>query len=336
MLTKQIKVMKQIFKIILLCFVLNFANAQTDISSVEYYFDTDPGIGNGTIIDINPDSEIINQNFSIPTTGLPVGNHQLFVRVIKTNGTASLYDSKPFLVQPNNTNSYDIVEAEYFVDTDPGIGNGTIVDVADVANLNTNLSVVTTGLSVGTHHLFVRVKNANNKWSLYDGKPFLVQPDNTNTSNIVEAEYFIDVDPGTGNGTSMTVSGANVDTVVPITTQNTLPDGQHILFVRVKNANNKWSLYARSPFESSGALGNDSFEISKITVYPNPTADFIHLEIPDNNQLKGIKMFDYNGKQVLNTSESGKTIDISNFASGTYILLLETEKGNLTKKIIKN
>lgn len=324
-----------LFKSILLFLTLNFANAQTDISSVEYYFDTDPGIGNGTIIDINPDLEIVNQNFSIPTTGLAIGQHQLFVRVIKANGTASIYDSKPFLVQPTNTNTFDIVEAEYFIDTDPGIGNGTVVDVMDVANLNTNMTVPTLGLSIGTHHLFVRVKNANGKWSLYDGKPFLVQPDNTNISNIVAAEYFIDADPGIGNGAPLAVSGNDVNTIIPVTTQNTLPDGQHILFVRVKNANNKWSLYARSPFESSGALGNDSFEIGKISIYPNPTSDFINIAVPDSNTMVSIKMYDFNGKQVYNTSSLDRKIDISNFAIGTYILLLETEKGNLTKKVIK-
>ncbi len=327
---------KTFFITLALFFTLNFVNAQTDISSVEYYFDVDPGIGNGVIIDINPDNEIINQNFNIPTNGLVIGHHQLFIRVIKANGTVSLYDSKPFLVQPNNINNYDIVEAEYYVDIDPGFGNATNVDVADVADLHTNLSVLTTSLSVGTHRLFVRVKNANNKWSLYNSKPFLVQPDNVNTSNIIAAEYFIDADPGIGNGTALTISGVNIDEVVPVTTQNTLPNGQHILFIRVKNANNKWSLYARSSFDSSGALGSDSFEMSKIVTYPNPTSNFIHIEVPDTNKLIRIKIYDYNGKEVFNTSELSSSINISSYATGTYILLLETEKGSFTKKIIKN
>jgi hypothetical protein len=176
-------------RIIALCCTIHFATAQTDISKIEYFFDIDPGIGSGTTIAVNPAKDILNQNFNIPTTGLLVGNHQLFVRVVKVNGTASIYDSKPFLVQPNNTNTFDIIEAEYYVDVDPGIGNGTNVNVADVANLNTSLAVVTSGLSVGTHQLFVRVKNANNKWSLYDSKPFLVQPNNINTFDITEAEY---------------------------------------------------------------------------------------------------------------------------------------------------
>jgi hypothetical protein len=222
------------------------------------------------------------------------------------------------------------------VDVDPGIGNGTNVNVADADNLNTNLSVATSSLSVGPHHLFVRVKNANNKWSLYDSKPFLVQPNNINTFDIVSAEYFIDVDPGLGNGTSMVVSGSNVNSVIPITTKNNLPDGQHILFVRVKNAANRWSLYTRTPFASSGGLGTDSFEISKISIFPNPTSDFVQIEVPETNKLVGIKMYDFNGKEVLSSSKADSKLDISNFAMGAYILLLETEKGNLTKKIIKN
>ena len=57
--------------------------------------------------------------------------------------------------------------------------------------------------------------------------------------------------------------------------------------------------------------------------------------MPDSNQLVSVKMYDFNGKQIYSSSEYLKKIDVSNFASGTYILLLETEKGNLTKKVIK-
>ena len=41
------------------------------ITSAEYFFDTDPGVGNGTALTISGNT--IDQNLNIPTTGVIVG-----------------------------------------------------------------------------------------------------------------------------------------------------------------------------------------------------------------------------------------------------------------------
>lgn len=59
---------------------------------------------------------------------------------------------------------------------------------------------------------------------------------------IVSVEYFIDVDPGIGNATPLSISPADtvdLDIDIPI---NSLPKGMHTLFVRVKFDNNIWSI----------------------------------------------------------------------------------------------
>src|SRR5690606_34318009 len=155
--------MKAIYTLVLSCFCVGVVLAQSDIASVEYYFNTDPGIGNGTHIDFDPNVEIVDQNFNIPTTGLSVGNHKLFIRVVNADGNSSLYAKKHFRIQDvPTTNTADIVEAEYYFNTDPGIGNGTAIDVSDVDHLDENLLISTSGLPIGTHRLFIRVKNSHN------------------------------------------------------------------------------------------------------------------------------------------------------------------------------
>lgn len=52
--------MKALYTFFLGCFCVGVMLAQSDIASVEYFFDTDPGIGNGIILDIDPDIDILD------------------------------------------------------------------------------------------------------------------------------------------------------------------------------------------------------------------------------------------------------------------------------------
>ncbi|HQF47822.1 MAG TPA: hypothetical protein PLZ71_04095, partial [Flavobacterium alvei] len=61
-------------------------------------------------------------------------------------------------------------------------------------------------------------------------------------SDINQAEYYFDTDPGFGSANAITVSAGNTFTLTnySIATQN-LPEGIHFLYIRCKDANNKWS-----------------------------------------------------------------------------------------------
>lgn len=224
-------------------------NNTADIVEAEYYFDQDPGIGNGTVIDL-VNAANIDETVAISTTGLSPGTHHLFVRTKNSANAYSLYEHKTFRVAPAaDNNTSDIVEAEYYFDQDPGVGNGTAIDLVDATSIDEAIAVSTTGLSLGTHHLFVRTKNSANVYSLYEHKSFRVAPaaDN-NMSDIVEAEYYFDQDPGVGNGTVIDlVDAASIDEAVTVSTIG-LTTGIHQLFIRVKNSNNEYSLYEHKVF----------------------------------------------------------------------------------------
>ena len=84
--------MKALYTFLIGCFCVGVTLAQSDISSLEYFFDTDPGLGNGTIIDV-ADVASLDENFSIPTTSLPIGTHRMFLRVKNSDNTWSMYDN---------------------------------------------------------------------------------------------------------------------------------------------------------------------------------------------------------------------------------------------------
>jgi hypothetical protein len=75
----------------------------------------------------------------------------------------------------------------------------------------------------------------------------------------------------------------------------------------------------------------------EIVVYPNPTSGALHVT-SDALQVTDVEVFDVYGKRhashVTNNGNES-TIDISQLSAGIYFLRLTTEKGFITKKIIK-
>lgn len=143
-----------------------------NISRVEYFIDTDPGLGSGTAVSFTPGTSLTNLTFDVPMTSLSDGYHTLFVRMKDVNNKWSIVQSKPFVKIPAKPN---IVYIEYYIDTDPGQGNGTTVPFTPAATVtDLNFSVDVSALSQGNHKLFVRVKNASNRWSTLQSQDFNV------------------------------------------------------------------------------------------------------------------------------------------------------------------
>ena len=82
-------------------------------------------------------------------------------------------------------------------------------------------------------------------------------------------------------------------------------------------------------------LSVDSYKLSKIKLYPNPTKRTI-LNI-DANQNLAITIFDLLGKKLIvdSVSSSKKQVDISKLKSGAYFIKLSSEDGTATRKFIK-
>ncbi len=236
-------------------------SAAQNIVVAEYFIDTDPGFGNGTSISITPGTDINDLITAVNTSGLSDGMHRLCIRTLGANGRWSLTSIKDFAVDsdpayPAVPAAQNIVSAEYFVDTDPGFGNGTAISLTPGTDINNMItSVNTTGLANGIHHLYLRVLNAEGRWSLTNDKYFEVNddpaypPPPATPQNIVAAEYFIDTDPGFGNGTPVPLTPATDINDLPITVNTAgLSNGSHTLFIRSLSQEGKWSISSRSVF----------------------------------------------------------------------------------------
>ncbi len=210
-----------------------------EISQAEYYIGADPGVGRATRIAVNTPSGEVNLNVNIPTGGLAEGFHRLNVRA--GNGQQwGISQSAMFLVISPDVNTGDIIAAEYFINGDPGVGRGVPLTVSVVGNtVNLITSIPSGSLSEGFHNLFVRTKTASG-WGLTEQRLFYISAIGTDVNGITAAEYFIDNDPGGGNGNpiSITGSGSTVDFSAFIPT-NTLSSGFHQLHIRART-NARW------------------------------------------------------------------------------------------------
>lgn len=76
-----------------------------------------------------------------------------------------------------------------------------------------------------------------------------------------------------------------------------------------------------------------------VRIYPNPASTllYIALESTLSEEVQKITIFDIYGKLLfrISTNEQLITFDLSGYASGVYVLKIDTPKGQLTQKIIK-
>ena len=150
--------------------------------------------------------------------------------------------------------SQNIIKGEYFIDLDPGPGNGTnIPGITPGVVVNFSFDISTSGLTPGFHFLNTRVADADGKWSRYETRIFyLLSAPTTNTTNITGAEYFIDSDTATGSGIPINIGipGPLVNFTVLVPAG--LSPGFHSLGIRVKDQEGKWSLFEERSFYLAG------------------------------------------------------------------------------------
>jgi hypothetical protein len=230
------------------------------IAAIEYFIDTDPGVGMGTAL-TTTGGLTVSESFQIALPTLTEGFHSIFIRTQDTEGVWSMYEGRVFYIQPTVTvlETSPVVAGEYFIDTEPGVGNGTAIasmPTGDPISLTTQ--VPTTGLAEGFHNLFFRAKDDNGKWGMYEGRVFYIQPTAVSTAiePIVAAEYYFDTDPGLGMATTIdTGTPAELITVaMSDVATSALSSGDHVVFIRVKDNANVWSLTEKRTFTICSVL----------------------------------------------------------------------------------
>ncbi|MGH1339751.1 MAG: T9SS type A sorting domain-containing protein [Aureispira sp.] len=215
--------------------------AAQNIVAAEYFFDIDPGVNNATGMIISNPADSINLLDSINITGLARGKHQFCIRYQNALGHWSHSACYPIEVSQSQTTPL-IVGGEWFVNIEPGVGNGvpfTVTNPADPLSGLDSLNLDT--LSKGTHQFCVRYYNNMGQWSHTNCHTIQVSQPQT-TPLIVGGEWFVNVEPGIGNGVPFTVTNpADPLSGLDSLDLDTLSKGTHRFCVRYHNNMGQWS-----------------------------------------------------------------------------------------------
>lgn len=213
--------------------------------AAEYFIDTDPGAGKAHALPMSASGSI---SFTVPTADLAVGLHTLTVR-LSSGGAWNASMSKVFKVLP------DAMIYEWFFDKDPGTGLGNQMEATTGENI---FFLPTESLSAGAHLFSSRVRNAAGVWSITVSHPvYVTEP----MEEIVTAEFFVDDDPGEGNGTAVTLAD-NGEAAFTFPTDK-LSVGKHSVTLRGADASGRWIPLFSSPFEVLSASGVNTVEWRK-------------------------------------------------------------------------
>ncbi|MCI5119176.1 MAG: hypothetical protein D3913_14795, partial [Candidatus Electrothrix sp. LOE1_4_5] len=89
--------MRSTFFISLLMFCLAGPAWASDITRIEYFYDSDPGVGNGTELSITSGSTVtVAANISLPA--LDAGLHHVYFRAMDADGDWSISRVHPFYI----------------------------------------------------------------------------------------------------------------------------------------------------------------------------------------------------------------------------------------------
>ncbi|WP_160139996.1 T9SS type A sorting domain-containing protein [Chryseobacterium sp. c4a] len=242
--------MKNYIYSIFALFMVMLCPAQLYVSQAEYFWDNDPGAGNGTAV-LASDGSFNSAFEQLTKTGIATpgnGLHKLSIRIKDNTGVWGPVFTNIINVQQNQTSTIlALSQAEYFWDTDPGSGNGTPVLAADGSFDSAFEQLTKTGITTpgnGLHKLSIRIKDNTGVWGPVFTNVINVQQNQTSTIlALSQAEYFWDTDPGTGNATPVLAADGNFDSSFEQLTKTGIglpANGLHVFNIRIKDNTGTW------------------------------------------------------------------------------------------------
>jgi len=325
------------FQIIILFFGIvwgqNLTRGQKIVAG-EYYFDHDPGPGNGTPITANYGVSELTVNFSVQ---IPKGSI-LYFRFKSSDGEWSaptaITNDHPFGAGAS------LVGGEYFINTDPGFGNGTSFSIDSHGNIDIP--------SISLHKndkLFLRVKDSFGRWSA----PTPVQ---YRFRRIIFAQYYIKFNNGTKTQMlNMTIENNPPNSAIFTATDtvNYSITSQDSIFVQIQSDD-----YLMSPLREEYTVTDINQEENNIPEifslnqnYPNPfnPTTTIQYDIPKATHVR-IDIYNVLGQKIrtlVNENRvagsykvvwNGRNDSGQSAPSGVYFYVLSTPEFKQTRKML--
>ncbi len=331
--------MKRVVSILVLLSAALLCTGQK-INKAEYFIDTDPGFGKAVNIPIAVAANDVSLSYSVNISALSQGFHIMIIRTRDNLGRWSSSFERVFYVYKSQGDAAaKINRAEYFIDTDPGFGSAVNIPIATPANkLELSFNVDISSRSQGFHMIVLRTRDNTGRWSPASQQVFYVfKAEPATTSNVTAIEYFLDTDPGFGKGTIYSVPTPASKVTAEFTVSLTdVTNGNHVLYLRAKDASGKWShLYSHAFSVTTTGIG-DMEAVQWFKLYPNPSSGNFIIEFSDlESSTVEFTINDMNGWQVYSNELSGENISLSvDIPPGIYMVSVKAGNRVFKQKLL--
>jgi hypothetical protein len=161
---------------------------------------------------------------------------------------------------------------------------------------------------------------------------------NSITADVVNIDATINV---SGNTMTSNQSGATYQWI-DCTTQSSIPGATQQSYTATQTGLYAVQVTIGNCMEESSCEfidwnGTIDLEASGIKIYPNPTAEFFTLELPQNHHMK-LELYDISGRKVMEQQLGGSVqeIDVRTLANGSYRVVLNDSGLTFIGKLIVN
>ena len=147
--------------------------------------------------------------------------------------------------------------------------------------------------------------------------------------------FTVNGSPTAGEMKVLENNSALANTVTPLKSfmQADMIDNGMAEFVNVVDPNAA-AVSGMSTFDFNTLSVEEENELSGLSLYPNPASDIVQIQVPNGIQDIEIEVFDNAGKQIAMQLSPDNTIDVSNIASGLYLINITSNDIKTTKKLI--
>ena len=298
--------------------------AQSPVTGGEYFFDEDPGFGQGVAFDYPGSGETVTLSIPVPAAIGP-GLHRYYVRVRDARGVWSQTYSQLFSVQGRYAPS-GLAALEWFWDEDPGYGAGTRVDLSDSTAIS--LAVDASALDPGLHKFYVRALGQDGVWGITAWQSTLLraEPD----APISRLEYsFLQGDTVAAFTYALDEPQHYVDvSFEPETTG--LVDGERYAFcvAAVRTDGEKSNGTCQNFTYSQTSTSVQDLRSQSLILYPNPNRGSFTVELPEAEGRNVFELFNATGqsvhRQILEGGPPRKVdVTVSSITSGVYFAVME-------------
>ncbi len=222
-------------------FIFYDPSAKDSVVVLEYFFDDDPGLDEGSKIDLT-DTNIDLNNVEVSIVGLQPGLHEVGMRAGNHSNQWSPTVTQTFFIA-KTIEPIDLVSGEYYIDEDPGLGMANEISIVPSNQIMDEFEISLEGFSPGLYTLCVRFLNEFDEWSSTKCSPFFIQEYIDGTPGIATGEFWIGTDPGVGNANAFRfVEAGKMATLFDQAMLTGLAPGTHTIFSRVKDSSGTWSM----------------------------------------------------------------------------------------------